>query len=263
MSILREAIKSQFSPEGRKAVRRTIDGIKWIYKGPARKWRASQLDARIGKAAGRGWRSDIPFDLHYSIQRGLIEYTYRGIPMLKHPVEIAHYMRLIWECKPRTIIEIGSHAGGSAVWLSDIMQTYGIDGQVISCDIRPPSPPVSKTNVKFLYGDVAALDQSLQLEQLAELKRPWLVIEDASHRYADTLAALRFFGPKLHSGEYLIVEDGNVLEMGDDAQFEGGPARAIAEFLDECSGTFRIDERTCDWYGRNVSGNPNGYLIRT
>ena len=43
--------------------------------------------------------------------------------MLKQAFEVALYMRLIWETKPGTIIEIGSHSGGAAVWMSDLLKT--------------------------------------------------------------------------------------------------------------------------------------------
>jgi cephalosporin hydroxylase len=52
--------------------------------------------------------------------------------MQKHPMDIALYMLLIWELKPRTVIEIGSLAGGSAAWIGDTLNTCGIDGQVTS-----------------------------------------------------------------------------------------------------------------------------------
>jgi cephalosporin hydroxylase len=40
---------------------------------------------------------------------------------------------------------------------------------------------------------------------------------------------------------------------------DGGPAKSIAEFLSR-HGDFEIDARYCDQYGRNVTGNPTGYL---
>src|SRR5262249_34994333 len=75
--------------------------------------------------------------------------AYRDVPMLKHPVEVALYMRLIWETKPRTIFEIGSSAGGAAVWMSDLLKTFGIDGQIISIDLKPPAPPTIRPTSSF------------------------------------------------------------------------------------------------------------------
>lgn len=205
----------------------------------------------------------MPLHLHVSLIHGLVGYRYRGIPMEKHPVEMALYTRLLWEAKPRTIIEIGTKAAGTATWLSDQLKTFGIDGRIISVDLYPPRPPEGMpTNVLLLRGDANDLALTLTPALLSTLPRPWIVIEDASHKYSATLAVLRFFAPLLQMGEYLVVEDANVTEMGLDARFDGGPARAIAEFLEEFGNEFEIDARYCDQYGRNVTGNPNGYLRR-
>jgi cephalosporin hydroxylase len=230
---------------------------------PLRALRRSGIERRLQPLPdGRGWRSEIPSSLHFSIQAGTINYRYRDIPMLKHPVEVALYMWLLWKEKPKTIIEIGSQSGGAAVWMGDMLNNFGIAGQVISIDLTPPSPPYLPSNVTFLQGDANHLGRTLAPEFLATLPRPWLVIEDASHQYAATLAVLKFFDPLIQPNEYVIVEDGNVTEMGDDARFDGGPARAIGQFLEERGLDYEIDAAYCDHFGANVTGNPNGYLRR-
>ena len=164
--------------------------------------------------------------------------------------------------KPRTIIEIGSKAGGAALWLADQLRTFGIEGRVLSIDIKPPSPPFERPDIQFLHGDANRLIELLSESFLKSIPRPLLVIEDASHHYEATLAVLRFFHPFLRKGEYIVVEDANVSDMGDDSQRAGGPGRAISEFLLETGEHYEIDVRYCDRYGHNVTGNPNGYLKR-
>ncbi len=34
-------------------------------------------------------------------------------------MDLAIYARLMWELKPRTVIEVGTAKGGSALWLAD------------------------------------------------------------------------------------------------------------------------------------------------
>lgn len=240
-----------------------LNALKFAIKLPYRALRGVGLERRFPRLPkGRRWRSAIPLSLHVSFYRGVVNSHYRDIPMQKHPVEIALYPQLIWESKPRTIIEVGSLAGGSAAWLGDTLNSFGIDGRVVSIDIEPPSPPYVPANVKFLRGDANDLVATLTADFLATLPRPWLVIEDASHHYAATLSVLRFFDPLLRSGEYIVVEDANVSEMGVDARLDGGPARAIAQFMHDCGRDYEIDASYCDRYGPNVTGNPNGYLRR-
>lgn len=257
---VREMVKSRVSDEGRREIRKAINAVKWPALKIAGLWRRRGYEARLPYTGGRRWRSEIPFDLHHSIQTGTIGYTYRDVPCLKHPMDIALYTQLVWDVKPRTIIEIGSKAGGSALWFSDMQRTYGIEGQILSIDIVPPSPPYQRPEIQFVYGDANDLGASISDETLASMPRPWLVIEDASHHYMATLAVLRFFGRRMRRGEYLVVEDGNVSDMGDDHAREGGPLRAISQYLLETPDRFEIDACYCDRYGHNVTGNPNGYL---
>jgi cephalosporin hydroxylase len=210
----------------------------------------------------RRWSSDIPFAMQWSVKEGILQQTWRGVPMLKHPIESALYPQLLWAVKPRTIFEIGTSSGGSAIFLSDVLGAQGGNCQVITLDIRVPDPPIRPINVEFLYGDACDLGQVLTPEKLAGCERPWLVIEDASHVYEHTLAVLRFFDPLMRSGEYVVVEDGNVLDMGDDARFNGGPGRALSEFLAVKGADYEIDRGYCDRFGHNLTGNPNGYLRR-
>ena len=68
--------------------------------------------------ATRRGGSAIPKHLLDSIQRGHFLYTYKGIPTFKNPFDWALYPILLWEVRPKTIIEIGSNQGGSAAWLA-------------------------------------------------------------------------------------------------------------------------------------------------
>ena len=67
--------------------------------------------------------SDIDYDLLMKIQRGALAYTYRGVSMLKNPFDLAIYSLLLQRARPRTLVEVGSHVGGSTVWFADAAGT--------------------------------------------------------------------------------------------------------------------------------------------
>ena len=121
----------------RKRVRLAINVVKSVYIAPLRALRRSGIEQRLPELPeGRGWRTQISPELHSSIQAGTIGYRYRDVPMLKHPMEMALVVKFteegwIWEARPLTIIEIGSQSGGAAVWMADILKTFGNDGRVI------------------------------------------------------------------------------------------------------------------------------------
>ena len=196
-----------------------------------------------------------------SIQRGTLNYTYKGIPTLKNPFDWALYPMLLWELRPRTIIEIGSNRGGSALWLADTMRGFGLPAQIHSVDLNPVTDVVAP-DVKFHRGDARRLADHLSDDFMATLLRPLLVIEDADHQKGTVLAVLNFFHRWLSPGDYIIVEDGIVTELGIAEAFNGGPQAALPEFLDQHADDYEIATRYCDFYGRNVTYAVNGVLRR-
>jgi cephalosporin hydroxylase len=59
--------------------------------------------------------SDIPVELFNSIEWGMLDYNYRGVPCLKNPFDLALLPMLFWKVEPQTIIEWGSFCGGNAI----------------------------------------------------------------------------------------------------------------------------------------------------
>lgn len=207
-------------------------------------------------------RSAIPYDLLMSIQTGAMAWRYRGLPTLKNPFDLALYPLLLEELRPRTLIEIGSHAGGSALWFADTAAARGIELVVHSVDLVVPQE-ADHPRVSFHQGDGRNLAATFATDFLASLLKPWLVIDDADHHYQTTLAALRFFDPWLRPGDYFVVEDGILSDMRVAEDYGGGPIMAIDHFLSRFGeGRYEVDRRFCDYFGRNVTWNVDGWLRR-
>ena len=102
---IREQIKRRVTFEQRRQIIRVWVGFRARF-APGR-IRARNLPKLPNR---RKWRTALSNALLWSCQGGTLTYQYRDIPMLKQPFEVALYMRLIWETKPGTIIEIGSHS---------------------------------------------------------------------------------------------------------------------------------------------------------
>src|ERR1700682_4823251 len=120
--------------------------------------------------------SAVPYPLLMSIQQGTMEYRYRCIPTLKNPFDIAIYPLLLEEARPRTLIEIGSHKGGGAVWFADMSANLGFAMHVYSVDLAKVTA-VSHPSVTFLEGDARKLADTFADQFLADLLRPWPVIQ--------------------------------------------------------------------------------------
>ena len=204
--------------------------------------------------------SDIGLPLLQSIQKGTMAYSYRGVPTWKSPFDWALYPLVLWEIRPKTIIEIGSNRGGSALWFADTMRSFELPVHIHSIDVNLVTD-VRDPDVTFHRGDAEHLENHITADFMAALPRPLMVIEDSSHMMTTTLAVLNFFHPHLSAGEYIIAEDGIVTDMGRATELGGGPRAAIAAFLD-AHDEFVIDTRYCDWFGKNATYAVNGFLRR-
>jgi cephalosporin hydroxylase len=196
-------------------------------------------------------------------QRGVMRYEYCGVRCLKSPIDIAIYLRLLTDKRPQSIIEIGSKDGGSALLLRDFARTLGITCTIVSIDLIVPSPDAETDGITFIAGNALALNEVFTRNSLLRLPRLWLVIEDSAHTYAVCSAVLEFCARHLLRDDYLVMEDGILDDLGLSKQYDGGPNRAIREFVAGNTGVFEIDEFYCDMFGTNCTYNPHGYLRKT
>jgi cephalosporin hydroxylase len=197
------------------------------------------------------------------LQLGVLRTLYRGVPCLKSPFDLVLYLQLINRLRPRTIIEIGTKFGGSALWFADTQLTHGIQGRVVSVDKTPPDTILDE-RIDFLQGDVRMLAECLAPSYLGSLEHPWLVVEDSAHYFETTLAALDFFDHELISGDYIVIEDGVVDQLPEPNYrvYRNGPNRAVADFVARHRNDYVIDTSLCDQFGYNVTYCPNGWLRR-
>lgn len=197
----------------------------------------------------------LPNEVFQGIQRGTERYHYRGVLMQKNPVDLAIQTALLWEVKPRTIIEIGACAGGSALWMRDHMRLFGVYSMVYSIDINPPPFHGPINGMSFHLGDGKKLGEVLSDEFMTGIPRPLLVIEDADHSRGTSEAVLDFFDKWLVAGEYIIVEDGYATATSDNS-----PLDAIRAFMERRGDSYEIERKYCDMFG--ITGNPDGYIRR-
>jgi cephalosporin hydroxylase len=165
---------------------------------------------------------------------------------------------IITELKPDLVIELGTNMGGGALYLADLMEMMG-HGRIHTIDIEDKA-------YNDLMRDHPRIERFVDgwenYEFVESDKRDTvLIIDDASHTYQDTLAALRKFSSLVTVGSYYIVEDGIIQHLGMGRQYDGGPLRAIEEFLNSTD-EYIIDRQWCDLFGKNATFNVDGYLKR-
>jgi len=183
-----------------------------------------------------------------------------GYPVVKHPNDLLAYQQILFETKPDIIIETGTFAGGSALFLASICDLIG-HGNVISIDLHQRVKFPEHPRIDYLIGlsstDPVLLDHVRTLVDDARC----MVVLDSAHNSRHVYNELRAYSPYVAKGCYLIVEDTNrdgyYLGAGDITDGEG-PAEALKRWQPTNRG-FVVDRRFEEW---GFTQNPNGYLRR-
>ena len=111
------------------------------------------------------------------------------------------------------------------------MRAFALPVHIHSVDLNMVTDMVMP-GVTFHRGDANQLSGNLSPDFMRGLARPLMVIEDFGHQKETTLAVLNFFHQWLLAGEYVIIEDGIITELGLAETYKGGPGAALEEFLD-------------------------------
>jgi cephalosporin hydroxylase len=171
---------------------------------------------------------------------------WRGVPLMKNVFDFAIYPALIAELRPRTIFEIGSGLGASAVWFADNLSLCGIDGEVHSVDRTRVT--IEHRHVTFYQGDCSAPDSLFEPALLRSAPHPWLVVEDAHHNVGEVL---EYFHGFLLPGDYLVVEDSDVKRP------------VLRKFATAHVRDYLVDTRFTDNFGRNATCAADAIFVRT
>jgi cephalosporin hydroxylase len=171
---------------------------------------------------------------------------WHGTPLMKNVFDFAMYPALLAELRPRTVFEIGSGLGASAVWFADHLAICGVEATVHSVDITKVE--AEYPNVTYYQGDCSDPTSLFAADLLRSAPRPWLVVEDAHHNVAAVLAHMHQF---TEPGDYLVVEDSDVKRQD------------LRQFLGARPGDYLVDTHFTDNFGRNATCAADSIFVRT
>ena len=171
----------------------------------------------------------------------LDQLTYCGTAISKNPCDLHLLHEIIWEVKPKVILELGTWFGGSALWLAHQLDILG-EGVVITIDngslqkykkvdtsTAPKHQRPKHSRIRYIEGNT---DNPTMVEWVRDYmkgKGPSLVIHDAGHDAPQVLTDLLNYADCVTPGSYFVVEDTNMNLVFVGA--EDGPDKAIDAFL--------------------------------
>lgn len=187
------------------------------------------------------------------------EYSYHfkwlGRPIIQFPQDIIALQEIIFEVRPRLIIETGIARGGSLVFSASMLELLGGDGRVIGVDIdirehnrtEIERHPLAR-RIKMIQGSSVDEEVSRLVAREAEGSSPVLVILDSNHTHEHVLKELEIYSHLVTRGSYLIVFDTVISEMPEDFfpdrpwGLTNNPKTAVSEFL-KTNDRFEVDRQ--------------------
>lgn len=197
-------------------------------------------------------------------------FKWLGRPIVQFPQDILAMQELVWEVKPKIIIETGIAHGGGVIFYASLLELLGGDRMVLGIDIdireynrvEIAKNPMAK-RIKMIQGSSIDEDVIRQVYALAQDKSPVLVALDSMHTHSHVLEELNAYSPLVTRGSYLVVFD-TVLEDMPDGFSSGrpwgkgnNPKTAVREFL-KSNDRFEVDKEIENKLLITVA--PGGYL---
>ncbi len=157
-----------------------------------------------------------------------------GLPEIQvSPTQGKFLMLLAQAIRARSILEIGTLAGYSSIWLA---RAVPVDGLLVTCELNAKHAAVARSNLERAgLGSVAQVRLGPAIETLAELIRAQHPPFDLVFIDADKPSNAAYFAAarKLSRIGTLIVTD-NVVRGGDilDAASSDAAVRGVRSFID-------------------------------
>ncbi len=227
---------------------------------------------RFIKISQREDRSDLPLSMWENLLTKTFLQTWKDILISKGVFELSVYPMLIRELQPQTILELGALSGGSAVWFTDLLESFNIPGTVYSVDVDLSlldDKAKADSRINWIEGDCNNISSIFSPDLLSRLPHPWLIVEDCHVNLSGILEY--FHNNGLQSGDYWIVEDSNKMvpqywmsRWEDTSELKQVEQKldTIRDWLKDREDEYLVDTYYLDMYGYNVSKNWNSILKR-
>jgi cephalosporin hydroxylase len=207
------------------------------------------------------------------------EQTWLGVPVWQLPGDLIRLQNVVFESKPRWIVETGTKFGGSALFFSSMLHLLGLDGGgVLTVDIELRAEakqlfqdhPLGGLVRAAIEGDAASEAAAARFqEEIARNPGPVMVFLDDNHNADHVYRELQLYSPLVGIDSYLIVADtvfadlaGTPVGAPTDKYPDvatSNPRVAVDRFL-EGNSAFKRDFR----FSQNGIGNfSDGFLRRT
>ncbi len=181
-------------------------------------------------------------DLYWLHRAPWTKTSFLGTHVAKSPMDLWVYQEVIFETRPDLIVELGTNAGGAALWFATILDAIG-HGRVLTVEkedyrnLQPQHPRIAYLMADTIRQPFDVLSAIVRWKSVPrgafEGGGRTMLSLDSLHTYDHVYEELSTYAPHVSPGCYAVVEDGVV-----DAEWGTCAARAAAidyarAFVDE------------------------------
>jgi cephalosporin hydroxylase len=147
----------------------------------------------------------------------ILQTRWRGVELLKCPLDLWVVQEMIHEIEPDVIVETGTWRGGSAYYFASMFDMFG-KGRVLTVDIEKYDVP-QHDRISYHIGSSTAPEIIETFKNSINDGEVVMVVLDSNHQTEHVLNELRLYGDMVSVGSYMIVEDmhlgGNPVRVGE------------------------------------------------
>lgn len=193
-----------------------------------------------------------------------------GEPILNLPQDLFALQEIIFETRPKFIIESGVAWGGSLLFYSTLMEALGGE-KIIGIDTYMPDDLMQRLTshgklserLIFIKGSSVEPDTLRQIKDIVGGCRDVMVMLDSFHTHEHVLEELRLYSPLVGKGYYLVCGDTIVEDIPEQKHRSrpwghgNNPKTALHQFREE-NDRFEVDKKLNNKL--LLTCNPDGYL---
>lgn len=190
---------------------------------------------------------------------------YQNIKVARNPLDLWMLQQIVYEVQPDFIVETGTGAGGSALYLANALHSMSLDrSRVLTVDTQNLAADASKhflwkKYVEFVQGN--STDPATVSRVAARVKGGKTVgTLDSDHAMDHVLQELRMYSPLVARGSYLVVGSTHLDGVPTQPGSGPGPYEAVRRFLEESAG--KEFEKDLSREMMVLTFNPGGWLRR-
>ena len=176
---------------------------------------------RLINVIGNSWiRPTAPKDAPDAYQRWYYErqvhtrVRYLGHATMKSVSDLWNYQEIIFDLKPALIVELGTYAGGSALYFSHLLKSMSGHRHLLTVDISRDavaSEVLRDPGIEFMLASSCSDGVAQRIQALQkEFPGPMFIIIDSDHGKKHVLAEMIMLRALIRTGDYFIVEDSNI-----------------------------------------------------